>query len=193
MQSEGARVCQETHFHSRQVHVARTLRHLVYTRIIRVAEPVGRLFISARIVAGVCVSPLSNGGCSLVYTWSPRIRTIKGGKFWNVEQRKNTWSNRRARDERGLHGYPGTVILLLCSLFSFNPDRSQRGMWTIHFLSYAKVWNEYLQENWNRIIWNNTFVLMCYLINQRFNWRLKRLIKVKVLILISWFLMILFN
>lgn len=192
MQSEGARVCQETHFHSRQVHVARTLRHLVYTRIIRVAEPVGRLFISTYRRWGMRVPPFKRGMLACIHLIQ-RIRTIKGGKFWNVEQRKNTWSNRRARDERGLHGYPGTVILLLCSLFSFNPDRSQKGMWTFHFLSYAKVWNEYLQENWNRIIWNNTFVLMCYLINQRFNWRLKRLIKVKLLILISWFLMILFN
>lgn len=70
-------MCQETHFHSRQVHVARTLRHLVYTRIIRVAEPVRRLFISAHIVRGVCVSPFSKGDVRL-YTLDPAYTYDKG-------------------------------------------------------------------------------------------------------------------
>lgn len=141
MQSKGARVCQETHFHSRQVHVARTLRHLVYTRIIRVAEPVRRSLYQRTYRRGVCVSPFQRGMLACIHL-IPRIRTIKGGKFWNVEQRKNTWSNRRARDQRGLHGYSGTVILLLWLFFFSSPWPDQKGMWTIHFLSYARIWNE---------------------------------------------------
>lgn len=38
---------------------------------------------------------------------------IKGGKFWNVEQRKNMRSTRRTRGKRGLHEASGTTIFLL--------------------------------------------------------------------------------
>lgn len=52
VQSDAARVWPETHFHSRQVHVARTLRHLIYTRIIRVAERVrGSFCVSVHVAS----------------------------------------------------------------------------------------------------------------------------------------------
>lgn len=142
-------VCQETHFHSRQVHVARTLRHLVYTRIIRVAEPVRRLFISARIVVGYACPPFQRGMFACIHL-IPRIRTIKGGKFWNVEQRKNTWSNRRARGEKGLRGYFGTVILLLWLFFFFNPDRIKGGCERFTF-SRMRGYGTKMTNIWRRL------------------------------------------
>lgn len=122
--------------------------------------------LSAHIsYVGYACPPFQRGMFACIHL-IPRIRTIKGGKFWNVEQRKNTWGNRRARDERGLLVDTLERWSFHCDSFLSQPWPDQRGMWTIRFLSYARIRDE--NDEYLAKIKASTeyeLVLMYYLIN----------------------------